>query len=140
MEIFWKIIPEKKLLIQKFCGEFCVDYYRETAKIVVSHQHWASVEKVITDVRELNPDKAYSNMEALMEIRRNIYKRNYKNVFLVQTPKVTAITHLYQKSLAKDYDYRYYSTLKNAIIYLNLDYIEEELELDLQNLMKRCSC
>ncbi len=137
MNIKYQIFPAEKLLILKFTGDFNIEFYTQFSKSLTQITQWNEVEKVITDVRDLNLNyKNISiNINIVSDIRRNILKKDYTNVFVVNTPLITATSHLYQSILKQEnFKYEYHSTLKETIKTLELDFDEDLLEQHISNL------
>ncbi len=137
MNIKFQIIPEDNVLIHKLIGNFDIEYVTRYSKFIVQDPNWNKVEKMLTDIRELNTQKVINNLDIMNEIRRDIYRKEYMNVFLVDTPISTAVSHIYQNTLkTENFRYKYCSTLEHTLKTLDLDYSEsyaEELLNSLQN-------
>ena len=135
MEIQYKIFKEDKLLVQKYNGDFSIEKYQDYIRTLTNNQSWKDIELVLTDLRNVNLSPVYNNIENLITIRSNTIKKKYLNVFLVDTPRETAILHLYQEGLIKkNYNYAYCSTIEKAIELLNSNTSEKELEEMISNL------
>ena len=138
MEIQYQIIKEKHLLVQKYVGDFSIEHYATYINILIKEPEWKYVKKILTDLREANLDLALVDLDKLIKIRDKIIRKKYLNVFLVDQPVSTAITHIYQDSLVKkEYDYKYCSTIKYALGLLELNENINEMERILKNLQNR---
>ncbi len=135
MEIQYQILKEKHLLIQKYIGVFSIDHYSKYVYKVLDLPDWEYVKKVLTDARDVDLKNAFLNLDALSIIRKEIIKRRFLNVFIVDEPVSTATAHIYKKKLSKkDYEYEYCSTLEYALEALGIKGCESEIESVLNNL------
>ncbi|TLX73054.1 hypothetical protein E9993_16470 [Labilibacter sediminis] len=129
MEIRYQYFEEHHLLVQKLTGKFCIDDYARYAEVLVAKDFWPLVKCVLTDVTEIDPADITNHFNRIAEIREKVFKRHYLNVFLVDKPLVTASAHLYQQVLKKDsFAYQYCSTLEQALAYLELDFLEDQMQ------------
>ena len=132
MKIQYQILKEKNLLIQKYIGHISFEDY----ETYISHMHkmmkdpdWESVEKSLVDLRETDLDLSFENIKKLSAFRSESMKKKYSSVFLVEKPSATASAHLYQDELKKSKtDYKYCSTMQQALSLLKLDMQEDEME------------
>jgi len=135
MKIEFQFFPDMQLLIQRYLGDFSFDHYPAYMYEMMKDPHWEKVERVLTDIREVNPKEAIANLSKLIKFRDEVVGKKYLNVFLVSAPLATATVHLYQDPLAKkDYDYQYCSTLEYALELLELESTKSEMEPLLENL------
>ena len=125
----YKILKEHKLLVQKYTGVFCFDEFFEHIKEVTADPDWKNVHKIITDLRDINLDLFYKNMDKFLEFRNENILRSYYNVFIVNTPLSTAVLHLYKEKLNSErYKYEYCSTTEYALSFLDLEDVQDEIE------------
>ncbi|RLD56030.1 MAG: hypothetical protein DRJ05_11965 [Bacteroidetes bacterium] len=135
MEIQYQVISEKKLLIQRYIGVYSLEHYCTYMNDLIKKDEWKCVQKVLTDLREVNLEHAFENLTKLIDFRDKVVIKKYRNVFLVDNPFSTATVHLYQNELNnKEYDYKYCSTIEKAIQLLKLNESEKEFEFKLRNL------
>ncbi len=135
MKIKYQIFPEQRFIIIKPLGDFNIDHYTEYSNHIVKDPHWNNIDKMLTDIRDLNTEKIHHYLDKMAEIRRDVYKRDYINVFIVDTPISTAISHLYQNFLTPfNFRYKYCSTIKETMKSLNLNFTEEYTEELIKNL------
>ncbi len=135
MKISYQYIKESKLLLCQVNGEITFDYYSKCIHQLAAESFFKSIEKILTDIRGINPNHLNLRLEDMAELREEELQNRYANVFLVSSPLATAGSHLYQQKLKKsDFSYSYCSTIEKAICILNLDYSEQEIEGILQNL------
>ena len=138
MEIQYQIFKEKHLLILKFVGDFSIEHYTTVMQHIINEPEWKYVKKALTDLREANLDPALANIDKLIKFRDEIIRKKYSNVLLVDMPASTAIAHIYQdKLLKKEYNYKYCSTIKYALDFLELNENINEMESILNNLKNR---
>lgn len=129
MKIDYKILPELNLLIQKYSHDFSIDTYTDYMYKIMEMPEWQNITKVLTDVRDIDPTEALRNVKFLRRFREEIIKRNYLNVFIVNTPSATATAHIYQEDLVKkDYGYKYFSSLETALEELEVKDHYKEIE------------
>lgn len=135
MKIRYRYIEDNNLLVLKLEGDFSISDYYNFGKKIVKMEFWPFVKGILSDVRNIHPSDVNEHFDAILTFRKEIFTRNYLNVFLVNTPDVTASAHLYQEALRKgNFDYQYCSTMKQALIYLNAGYSESEMENMINNL------
>lgn len=138
MKIHYQIFKAQRLMVQKYLGSFSFDHYKKFMLELINKPEWNYVEKVLTDAREVDPTNAFENLDALVKFREEVIKRNYLNVFLIDTPLSTITTHLYQEQLQeKDYDYKYCSTIDYALDTLELGISADDMEDIIMNLEHR---
>ncbi len=126
MNIKYQVFPDDNFIIIKPLGDFNIEHYGEYSRHIVQNPHWNRIDKMLTDIRGLNTQKVPNYLDLMAEIRRDVYKRDYINVFLVDSPISTAITHIYQSNLkALNFKYKYCSTIKETLRTLDLNYTEE---------------
>lgn len=129
MEVFYRFLEEKQLLIQKASGEWCMDKYKKHVQSVFMLPRMKDIKLILTDLREINLEKAFQDLDTLMSLREKMVNLNYKSVVLVSTSS-TVVTHLYQSEVnAKGFQQAYCSTVKKAIDLLNLDMSEAEMDV-----------
>ncbi len=129
MKSNYKILKKHKLLVQKYTGVFCFDELFEHIKNVTKDPDWAYVRNIITDLRDIDLELFYKNMDNFLKYRNNNVMKSYFNVFLVNTPLSTALVHLYKEQLNSDkYKYEYCSTMEYALAFLGLQDEQEEIE------------
>ncbi len=135
MKISYQYIKESKLLVCQLKGEITFDYYSKCIHQLVAEIFFNSIEKILTDLRGINPNRLNRRLEDMVRLREEVLQNRYTNVFLVSSPLATAGSHLYQQKLKKsNINYSYCSTLEQAMRNLNLDYSEQEIEGILLNL------
>ena len=135
MEIYYKIINDFNLKIHKFKGDFSYEQYYDYMREMINKNEWKDIKKVISDLRECNLKPALDDLEKLVAFRDLIIKSKYCNVFIVDNPSTTVITHLYQEDLTeKEYDYKYCGTVDYAIELLALTDNKKEIVDTLNNI------
>jgi len=129
MIIHHQFIEDKNLLIQKATGEWSTEYYLKYVDSVFMHKKMANVQKILSDLRGINLEKAFKDVDLLIELREKMVKLDYLSVVLVSSPSSTAVTHLYQdKVTSKGFDHTYCGTMKKALSLLSIDIREKEME------------
>jgi len=139
MEIHYQFFEDNNLLIHKFIGEFSIIDYEYYMTESTKQFEVNKVEKILTDLRNLEdspiPDNIENLINELIRIREKVKLKSVKNIFIVEKPVAAAISSLYQNSqLSKGMDYSLCSTLDYAIKYLGLNYTVAELEEIIRNL------
>jgi len=135
MDVKFRIVKDWNLLIQKYTGVFSYDPYFEHIKRVTNDPDWKYVDKIITDLRNIDLEMFYKNMDYLIKYRNENIKKNYYNIFIVDAPLSTAIMHLYKKKLnSLRYKYEYCSTLEFALAELKMEDKKEKIKSILENM------
>ncbi len=135
MEIKFQIIPEQNLIVHKLTGDFDMDCYTQYSETIVQCPEWNKVDKMLSDIRGLNTINAPNCIDFMAKIRREVYKREYINILLVDTPLTTAHSHIYKTCIQTDkFRYKYCSTLKHALTILDIEMTEKQAEEYLLNL------
>jgi hypothetical protein len=130
MRIHYQLFPELGLFVQKYVGEWSNEDYLAFLKVVSDKNYFQLTKKVLTDLREVtNLEIAYGSIKKLQEIRKSEHTENFANVQIVDSPSSTAIIHLYQMELSSKYKYSYCSTVRQAIILLDLVNTIDENEM-----------
>ena len=134
MLIKYRIIKEPGLLVQHYSGTFSLDYYTDFVHKMLQNPDWKTTNKVLTDLRDLDPTGLQKYISVIARIRKDIVKKDFVNVFIIDKPKTTVFSHLYQKNLLKLYSYQYCSTVNHAIRILGLTGYEKQIEQTLNEL------
>lgn len=139
MNIYYQIFKNRGLLVLKITGEWSMSKYKENVGLIMKDPEFKYVTKFLSDFREFDISTTMINeLDELAQIRKEIIKKKYKNVYIISTPPSTVMAHLYTKKLSeKGYSYNYCSTLKKALELLNLDETEMEMEQLIQNIIKK---
>lgn len=129
MIIYHQFIENENLLIQKACGEWSTEYYIKYVDTVFRHKKMINVKKILSDLREVNLEKALKDVGLLVELRDKMINLDYLSIVVINSPKATAVTHLYQEEVtSKGFDQNYCSTLDKALRLLSLNISEKEME------------
>ena len=129
MKMSYQFIEDYNLLIQKGSGEWSTEHYIKYIDTILNNKKMVNVTKIFSDLRNINLEKAFQDINLLADLRDKIINLDYTNVHIVSNPISTAIAHLYQdKLISKGFNYNYCSTVKTALILLNLDISENEME------------
>ncbi len=137
MEIHYQEFEEEKLLVIKYVGNFSIQKYID---IISNYNYELKFEKILTDLRETNIEDVLSGLKKMKEVNRDIEDKTFFHVYLVDTPKNTAIVDIYINSkTSKNKEYRYCSTLNYALNLLELDMSENEIAYILSNLKNKIS-
>ena len=117
MEIRYKFIEESNLLIQKAYGDWSTESYINYTKTTLNNKKMLNVKKIFSDLRDVNLESAFKEIDKLIELRETMINLNYTNVNIVNTPSSTVVTHLYQDKVAKkgNNNHFYCSTIKAAL-------------------------
>ena len=134
----YKILKDQNLLVQKYEGSFCFDDLFEHINNVASDPAWQEVDKIITDLRGVDLEIFYKEMEKFLNFRKTNIAKPYVNVFIVDTPLATAVVHLYKSKLNSEKNqYEYCSTVEYAVYYLGLSKEEGMIYRELEKLQER---
>jgi len=135
MNATYTIVKDYNLLIQKYTGVFCFDEFFEYLKKVTADPEWQIVNKIITDLRDINLDAFYNDMDNFVKYRKENIKNSYVNVFIVNSPLSTVVVHLYKEKLnSKRYRYEYCSTIEYTLSLLGLEDKQKEIESIIEKL------
>ncbi len=133
----YKILKKQDLLVQKYECRYCFDDLFEHIKKVASDPDWQKVDKIITDLRGVDLDIFYKEMEKFLNFRKTNIAKPYVNVFIVDAPLATAVAHLYKNKLnCEKNQYEYCSTVEYAISFLGLGKEEEVISREIGKLQK----
>ncbi len=119
MKIKYQILKEKKLLILSYSGHFDPREYLIHVAETTSLPAWKDVSKILSDFTHLILSYDKKIIDQLIQTKEQLNIQNKTHVYLVKTPMETALLHLYIKKTGEK-NYNYYSTLENALVYLNL--------------------
>ncbi len=135
MKTEYQIINEEKLLLLKFIGAWSLDDYKKSLEKFLQMENLESINKILSDFREVSSEQAIGQVKELVEIREKIIKKKYTHVRIVNNPLITGLAHLYREELnKKGYLDNYCSTIERAITILNLNIETKKVENLLNNL------
>jgi hypothetical protein len=135
MDIRYQIFDDDKLLVQKISGNWDIGHYEAYIDMSMDRLNLQSIQKIMTDLREINVSFLFDDIKRLIQIRQKIAIQDFVNVYIVDEPASTAMAHLYQTQLQKKgYTYHYCSTVFQALRLLALPYTENEMQKKIQNL------
>ena len=127
MKVFYKILPEYEIIIQKYVGEFSIEDYKNAAERLINTTEWKNVKKSLLDLREVTTNKSVELVEELIKVRIELNIQKRQTVYIVNTPLATVLTHLYIENIP-DSNYTYCTTTKKALSILFLESISSEIE------------
>lgn len=128
MTIYYQYIEDENLLLQKAVGDWSTDYYIKYVEEVFMNEKMKQVKKILTDFRNISLEKAFKDIDLLIELRNKMIHLDYLSVVIVNQ-KSTAVTHLYQsKVITKGFEHNYRSTMRGALEILNVNINENEME------------
>jgi hypothetical protein len=129
MTIYYQFFDDQNLLIQKFIGDWSTEIYEQYIGLSRTTIDMKKIERILTDMRDVNLKSALEDEEKLIHIRNTIPNTRFINIYLVENPLSTALAHLYQEKLtASGLNYNYCSTVEHAIKLLNLDMSIHEMD------------
>lgn len=134
MEIYYRILKDRNLIIQKFIGDWSNEDFEKSLKTITSDPDWKYVKRGITDLREGNLDQAIDNIEITANLKRKYIKEKLLNILLVDRPLPTAVVHLYIEQFRDKYEYEYCSTVDHVKEKLGLQRSCTEIEYLLNDL------
>lgn len=121
MRVNYRIISKHGLLVQKFSDDFCMRTYECYLQSLLADPHWSAIKAVLTDMRGVETNFLYENLEELVRIRKEVIKKKFTSVILIDQPVFTASTMLYKNLLTESGYYNdIYSTEDLAIDQLML--------------------
>jgi hypothetical protein len=134
MEVQYQIVIEKKLLIQKYTGNFSIKHFANHVKKIIKNPRCKYIRKILSDFREVNLEISQKRKNKIIQIRKKILKKDVLHVFLVDKPFNTFAIHLYTEELKDKYNNKYCSTLDYALKLLKLSENKDEIEKILNSL------
>jgi len=164
MKIFFQFLKDQKILVQKFVGDWSTPDYENyvkssldksqinrnelTSYLAMNHNGNSlfsvaeqqglkpeEIEKVLSDLRDVNLANAIKDVGSLIRIRDFIPNSKFVNVLLATTPISTAASQIYRNKLKESGENYYYcSTLNRVIDIMKIEISENELECLLNNL------
>jgi len=138
MRIEYQIFEEENLLIQKFYGEWSLEFLKSSMKIIGSLPEIDRVDKILTDMRGIH---VRANSDIINDIRiliNNAKKRRFIHVHFTDDIHTSVLFVRFQQELTTtDRKYFYCNNLIKAIEKLNLNTTEKELEYKIQNLQNK---
>lgn len=135
MEVDYKIIKDYGLLVQRYKGVFNFDEFVSYSKKVMADPEWEYVDKIITDIRGADVTQFYEKMDNLLKYRKEVIRKSFVNVLIVNNPLSTVTAFLYKDRLSNySYRYEYCSTVEYALELLKLEDKFEEISAVLNSL------
>lgn len=132
----FKILPEQRLIIEVHAGLTNLEAAISIKKEEVQHELFSSEYNILSDVRALRFNLKSRDAHGLFEYvsgQPDITSNQRKVAFLTSESDQVAITTVYKMLHKKDHGrYRVFSTLEYALIWLHLDWTEEELTCELE--------
>ncbi|SDW10197.1 hypothetical protein SAMN05444411_10173 [Lutibacter oricola] len=135
MIINYQTFTEKNLLIIRYEGDFCIDKYKAQVLDIVAKPEWNSIHKILVDLRSVEVEFELEDIQTLVDIKKNIIKKEHLSVQLVDKPMITALSHLLQTEFSNyDLTTEYCSTVNKAIELLDINFNVKDLTNTLENL------
>jgi hypothetical protein len=135
MKIYYKIIIEKNLIVQKMTGEWDTSTYLYYLNFITSNPNYKNLNKIFTDFRTANLSQVYDELEKLVDLKFKIVTNTFSTVHLLSGPSSTIISHLYgDLANKKGHIYTYCTTIEYGIQLLGLDYTTSEMKQILDTL------
>ena len=140
MQIKFQIFDDKQLLIQKFSGTFSLDIYTTYTGFLTQNFDLSHVTKVLIDFRNINFDNKLPGLKQevnkVADFRKKIEHKdmkraNVKRLFWVDKPLPTVVVQMFLRK-SNSQSHSFCSSLKSALLYLDL----KNDEIDLENLIK----
>lgn len=130
MEIRYQLFMEENLLVQKFIGDFSIQFYKENVAKIYKNIDVEKVKKVLIDFRDVSPSPVDAfaikgNVEKMIAFRKKIQKEklpkhDVKRVMWVIDPVQTVVMHLFTSAFEKD-KYKYCTTEAKVIDFLSIN-------------------
>jgi len=135
MKVKYQIFKTLNLEVLRFVGDWSTSVLKAFVEKLITEQDYNFVERILIDFREVNLKPAVIDVKDLIDFRKTIAPEKHKIVHLVNTPRSTAISHLYQDGLNQaGFDCCYCSTIEHALTFLELDMETIEMEDILKSL------
>ena len=129
MNIVHDYIEEHKLLLNKWVGQWSMDEYKTAVNHFNKTCKTTDIKNVIQDISDLGFN--FTNIELidwLVEIRKEIKKKDYKVVYITGKPQDVVFSHLYAEGLQNTNSYQSCSTIKKALDLLQISPSLSDLE------------
>ncbi len=124
----YKIIPEKKLIIEAFKGDITLDFFKKSMLKEFNDPEYIKLRLGVCDLRQANlilSDKEVKELfKFALEKDQNL---SIKWATLTNGPYETAMAMIYELEAEKLYGYQIFSTLEAASEYLGINISEEDL-------------
>ena len=132
----FKIIPEKRLILEVHAGLTNLEASIAIKKEEVQHELFSSAYNILTDVRALRFNINQRDAHGLFKYvsgRSDIISNQRKVAFLTSESEQVAITTIY-KMLHKENHHRFrvFSTLEYALLWLRTDWSEKQIADELR--------
>lgn len=129
MKVAHQYIEEHKLLLNKWLGNWNLEEYKTTVQNFNKMNEELDIKYVIQDISDLNfKDNFIDFIGELVNIRKQIVKKDYRVVYLTAKPKDVVFASLYSHELKTKNSYMYCSTVKKALHLLDVKISEEIIE------------
>jgi len=129
MKVAHQYIEEHKLLLNKWLGNWNLEEYKTTVQNFNKMNEELDIKYVIQDISDLNfKDNFIDFIGELVNIRKQIVKKDYRVVYLTAKPKDVVFASLYSHELKTKNSYLYCSTVKKALHLLDVKISEEIIE------------
>ncbi|MFC2152802.1 hypothetical protein ACFLSE_09790 [Bacteroidota bacterium] len=124
----YKIIKEKKLIIEAFTGDITLDFFKESMLKEFNDPEYLNLKFGICDLRSANLILSDKEIKELFEYAL-VHDKNLsiKWATLTKGPYETAMAMIYELQAVKHYGYKIFSTLDAAASYLNIKLSENDL-------------
>ncbi len=146
MEIRYQLFEKENLFIQKFIGNFAIEYYIRYNRYIMENSLLKSISKVLIDFRDIDfdalpnesQDAFNAKLDRMVEIRKETNKNETKSkdvtiLFWVDKPIPTVIAHLFIKNFP-DMNYSYCSTIEKVLKIIKISERFNNLENVVSNL------
>ena len=136
MKIAYNYIEEHKLLLIKWTGQWNLEEYIKYVNSFIKNSGTIDVQKIIHDITDLDFDIKFIEITKLVKIRKEIFKQDYKVVYIINKPKDVIFSHLYSKELQNKNTCMYCTTIEKALDLLLIIIPDFELKNRLSMLEK----
>ncbi len=146
MEIRYQLFEKENLFIQKFIGNFSIEYYIRYNRYIMENSILKSISKVLIDFRDIDfddlPNESHTDfntkLDRIAEIRKETNKNETKSkdvtiLFWVDKPLPTVIAHLFIQNFP-DMNYHYCSTIEKVLKIIKISERFNNLENVVSNL------
>ena len=135
MDIKYSFVNNGELFIFRYTGVYSIEEHRSFSKYISQQAAWKKIEATLGDLRKAHVKISPAEVDKIVQIRKQYLSNGKAIAFLVDKPRNTAITHLYQDKLSDiGTSLSYCSTVFRATLLLNIDISESDLTAALNQL------
>ena len=124
----YKIIKEKKLIIEVYSGDICLDFFQQSMLQEFNDPDYLDIEYGICDLRNANLVLSDKEVKKLFDFALQHDKNlSVQWATLTKGPYETAMAMIYELQAEKLYGYKIFSTVEAASDYLGISIDDSDL-------------